>query len=413
MASQYFARTEQGFETGPVSSDRILEMVRSGALGENGHVRSEPGSAWIRVGSIPKLKAAIPAPAVVMDDFGMDSAVDLGEAKEAIENSSSSHSASKPRSPGRPDPSSERPRAKVAKTMALEREEADLNQEIQEPMAAAWFDKLLDVVRNLMTASKFEGLAQGLTLKGHIALMLGAAVALVYSVVNAVKMDSLSGFAIALAVPVGVLAGQYVAAKFINAGRAVLSQTPGSYRSKDVFSVISLCYILLAAAALAVSIWGFIQVEQLAALAIGVAVSLALVITSTCFLYPSVLGLSAGGSGRAGAEGISLIGAVLRSFVAMSPILYGTFTICGGGLVSYSLVRLVMAGWTSPEGFYYHAAILSGMGVLAIGCAIPLVAYFLFVLLFLQLDALSAVFEIAENTTPPKSTTQPGIEVDN
>lgn len=359
MSSQYFTRTEQGFETGPVSTDRILEMVRSGELGENGHVRSGPESDWIRVGSIPEFKAAIPAPAVVM-----------------------------------------------------ERKDADLNQDIQEPMAAAWFDKLLDVVRNLMTASKFEGIAQVLTLKGHVALMVGAAVALVYLVVEAVKSDSLSMFLFALAVPVGVIAGQYVAAKFINVGRGVLSLTPGSYRRKDVFSVISLCYILSAAAALAVSITWFIKTEQLGYLASGVAVSLALVITSTCFLYPSVLGLSVGGSGRAGAEGISIIGAVLRSFVAMSPILYGTFTICGGGMVAYSLLRLVMAGWNSREGFNYHAGILSGMGVLAIGCAIPLVAYFLFVLLFLQLDAISAVFEIAKNTTPPKSTTQPGTEVD-
>lgn len=186
-----------------------------------------------------------------------------------------------------------------------------------------------------------------------------------------------------------------MACKFINAGRSAISKTPGIFRNQAVFDVISLVYILLALAIIGVSIWGFIQLEELYVLATGFALATAIAVTSTCFLYPEVIGLKFSESGRAGEEAIGLLGGILRSFVAMSPILYGAFAVSGGALSLYSLIRLMSAGWFSPEGFYYHASLNSSIGVLALGCLIPPIV-FCFVLGILSLDVSSAVLKLLE-----------------
>lgn len=294
-----------------------------------------------------------------------------------------------------------------ANVVAAHHKAVELNGELPEPWAARLFGKFLEHARIVMSATKFENIARTLTKSGHVNVVIGALVILIYSIVNAVKLNNLSLFFIALAIPVAVLVGQYVACKFINAGRSAISKTPGIFRNQAVFDVISLVYILLALAIIGVSIWGFIQLEELYVLATGFALATAIAVTSTCFLYPEVIGLKFSESGRAGEEAIGLLGGILRSFVAMSPILYGAFAVSGGALSLYSLIRLMSAGWFSPEGFYYHASLNSSIGVLALGCLIPLLSYFCFVLGILSLDVSSAVFEIARDTKESRPTKSP------
>lgn len=357
---------------------QIRKMAEVGSIDPDDMVQRAGTTTWTKAGNIPGLVF-----------------VDAGFAKEFADG---------------PKPAAALKNAvqgTFAKVIAAHHKPVELNQELAEPWASRLFGKFLELARIVMSATKFENIARTLTTGGHLAVVAGALVILIYLIVNAVKLNNLSLFFIALVLPVAVLVGQYVASKFINAGRSAISKTPGIFRNQAVFDVIALVYILIALALIGSSIWGFIQFEQLYVLATGFALAIAIVITSACFLYPAVIGLELRGSGRAGEEAIGLIGGILRSFVAMSPIVYGAFAVSGGILSAYSLLRLMMVGWTSPEGLYYHASLSSSIGVIALGCAIPFIAYFTFILGILSLDVASAVFEIARDTKEIRPTKSP------
>jgi len=102
-------------------------------------------------------------------------------------------------------------------------------------------DGLLNLARKGLGPRFFEQSVRWLAWLGQVALLAGAALGLLLSVIVAIKTDSFRVFLLGLAWVCAVLALQYTAAKFLPAGDQLLKATPTRLASRSFLD----CYALL------------------------------------------------------------------------------------------------------------------------------------------------------------------------
>jgi hypothetical protein len=252
------------------------------------------------------------------------------------------------------------------------------------------FDMLLEVVRAQFSASFVESTARLFASVGKIGLLAAMGLSVLFAVVVSVKVTPFdSSFLINGAISLLILAVlQYLGVRFCEAGNALNRATNESIGSTVIFDGLAM-FLMAAGAAgfLATLFIGFMGLYWL--ILAGLALFVILIYLAFIAIHPEVVQIKLVAEMRPGAEALGLISFIPKAFVRLAPVVYGVGTLFGSAMLLYACVE-VLAGSADVAKF----VAMSGTNSLYCCGSFPMIAYLLFLTIYLFLDLCRAVLAL-------------------
>jgi hypothetical protein len=246
------------------------------------------------------------------------------------------------------------------------------------------------VVRSLQAAKKV----------GHFAVLVGGALTLAYAIFDAIKQNSFSVFAVGLGLVVALAVAQFAAVRFLNAADTIVSNTPSRVSSSAFLECAGLLILLLAATILLGGIAGAISARNVMPLIPALFFGLTLTCFGAIALHPQVVNVELG-AGSAGEEAIGLLSFFFKAGLKLVPLFF--LVLSAGGALALLVSFFGTSGGLAimadglANSFRLPVQIpngLSGSALVLVGCLIPILGYFLFLLEYLFVDVLRAVLSV-------------------
>jgi hypothetical protein len=259
---------------------------------------------------------------------------------------------------------------------------------------------LLDLVARLLNPTLVE---RSLTLArrlGHLAVLTGGALTVLYAIFAAIKMNSFAMFATGIGIVVALAVAQFAAMRFLNAADTTIAATPSRISSHAFLECVGLLSLLGGLAVLLTGIGGAIAAQSLLPLLPAILFTLALTYFGAVALHPQIANVSIA-PGTAGEEAIGLLSFFFKATLKLVPLgfvllaLAGDLTVLtsffGNGQTLAGIAESVMALVPLPVRLESG---LVGSGVVLVACLLPIGAYFAFLLQYLVIDVVHAVLSV-------------------
>jgi hypothetical protein len=221
---------------------------------------------------------------------------------------------------------------------------------------------------------------------GHLAVLIGAALVVIFGIVGAAKTDSFRIFLISLAAVIGLLMAQYTAVKFIRAAAQLIRSTPTELATPAFPDCVVLISGVEGVVLIVTGIVTALQTEMLTWLWPFLIAGLALVALAWVSLNPAVANITVTAGTSAAGEAIAVLGYFAKIVLKLVPVLFGMVAVIG-------LIQLLLAPTVIHSQGIEMAGMQAGTAYLYIlaGALIPLVVYLLFLGVYLALDLANAV----------------------
>ena len=246
----------------------------------------------------------------------------------------------------------------------------------------------------------FVGTSLGLARRlGHYAVLVGAALTLLYGLFAAIKYQSFAIVGIAIVLTVAVAVAQFAASRFLDAADKVIDNTPGRVSSTAFFECAALLLLLLAVVMLVGGVSTTINLRSFVPLLPAVFGTVALTYLSALLLHPHTINVHVG-EGSAGEEAIGILTTFFKAYLKLVPLFFFLLAVLGGLTLLTSffgdgatagVAQVVMQWVPLPINAPYG---LVGASVLLVACLLPIFAYFMFLLQYLFLDVLRAILSV-------------------
>jgi len=225
---------------------------------------------------------------------------------------------------------------------------------------------------------------------GHLGLLLGICSVTLFWIVFAMRLDQLSLFFAALAIPIVGALLQYGTWMFTGVNIQVVKNTPTHASSFALYLFLALGLVFLAAGFIVVGAYSMIRDgTDLGRYAFGgaLALSLPLFAIAVALLSPGFVNLRIDNKCTAGADGLSLIGTTLKAGLACARLVFGT--LCGLGGLGASIGAL----WFCFDSTDVRPAawLSGGATLLFVGGIYQVVVYAITVLYFIIPDLIISV----------------------
>jgi hypothetical protein len=267
------------------------------------------------------------------------------------------------------------------------------NEPLREPLdkfliSVKYGDQFMAFYRRLFSLGRFERVEALLIQAGHIGLLAVAALGLLAGILIAIKTNTLSNLLFGLAWVPLVLVLQYVAAKFVLAGRVLLRTSPGGLSSRAFLDCIGMIGFLLGVVFFILGIFNGIHGESWAIFALGsgmlAVASFFLVLT----LNPGMLNIAIRDYSNAGEEALGILTFFMKVFLRLVPLAYGMGVMVAAILMVVNEVQIL-------KGNIGDFMEMGGSLFLTIYAALlPFVAYLVFILYYLGIDVLRAILSL-------------------
>ncbi|MCH8473951.1 MAG: hypothetical protein LAT55_01830 [Opitutales bacterium] len=261
--------------------------------------------------------------------------------------------------------------------------------------AVQLIDRLLGLLGKFLTVSLFHQLRDFSGKIAHWAVLVFAALAIISSLLAAVKMDSFALFAGGFGLLVAIIVLQYTSAKFLYAGTSLIRSTPTGLSSKAFTDCFALVFLLAALG----SLFGGIS-SAFAADGLGPVIALGGVVGFVGFgllcwlcLQPEITNTKIGKEVSSGEEAIGIVSFLIKGLLALVPFIFTA-------LVTLGSVALLLYSFLNPgaSNFREHAAAdaygLIGVQLGVGGLLLPFVSVLLFLLIYLIIDIVRSVLTI-------------------
>ncbi len=256
----------------------------------------------------------------------------------------------------------------------------------------------LGLATRVLTVSMLNGLLRSSKVLGHLMVLIGAVLTLVYGLVTAIKQEAFSLVLIAVVLVFALAVAQFVAQRFLDAADVVIDNTPSRVSSSAFFECVAMMWVLLAVA----MIVGGVVAMSATPLAFvpALVISLILLAMATVLLHPECVNTEARGAGSAGEEVIGIVSTFLKGGLKITPIIFFLFAAVGviaiaasffGGRSAQQMLAGLPMGMTMMS---LGGAGFGGAGILVMACILPMLFYFLFLLLYVNLDVLRAILAV-------------------
>lgn len=256
-------------------------------------------------------------------------------------------------------------------------------------------DALLEWTRASFSAEWFDIISRGAVKLGHIGLVAAGVVGLLFVIVYSVRTTDIAPVVGGFAFMLLLLVVQYTADKFINAGVTLINSSPSVLTSRAFLQCIAL---IAEISGLLFLIWRIGLAIKLKALApFWVGLGGAVLCDSIAFvaIHPSLANTSVSESAGAGEEAIGILSFLVKTFMRLVPIAFGTGVLVGTlTLFGTTLKMMVQSGHGLEAG--KNAAIASAE-IIVYAALLPLVAYVIFALFCLLVGLVRAVLSLNRN----------------
>ncbi len=251
-------------------------------------------------------------------------------------------------------------------------------------------DQILDRVNRLMTSQRYEAVECRGEKVGHYALLVAAALGLIYGVVGAFKWNQLTPALIGLVWIPCVGVAQFGAFKFSSTSRGLIKSSGSQLSSRSFLACLALWSLLLGIIALVGLTYSAIKLDSLSTFGLGLVAFAACELVVWLCLNPSLLNINILPASTAGEEAIGVLTFTMKALLRLVPIAFGLGVIVGDFQLLAAIVRL----FRDQE---YSIMDASPSAWLVLGsAALPLMGYVLFVLNYLVLDVIRAILAIPE-----------------
>ena len=235
---------------------------------------------------------------------------------------------------------------------------------------------------------------------GHYAVLAGAALVLIFTLILAIRTNSFTAFLIGLVFLVALAVAQYAAQRFLDSADRLIANTPGRLSSFAFLECVGLLAVLGAVVLLVFGVVTAIQAESVTPL---ISAALAAVFwgsVGAIALHPELASTEAG-KGSAAEEAIGILAFFCKAALKIVPLFFGILAVVGAVVVlvsifapnssfAYALSSAVafvpLPGMQGPG--------LVGAGAILLASLLPMVAYFLFLLACLPLEIWRSILSL-------------------
>ena len=257
------------------------------------------------------------------------------------------------------------------------------------------FDTLLDAFRPQFNANFIETANRVFRGCGSYGLLVAMLVVAAFTLIVAVKTDSLSSL-LSGVVLILVLAGlQYVAGKSCDAIEELNRSTGGNLSSTMLPDCVAVLSKVVGAAALLGSVVAAIQTSVYVAILFGLVVFVVCAYLAIIAMNPAALNITIGPAAHAGDEALGVLAFLLKSLLRMAPAAFGAGVIYGIVMMGYACYLAMFPG--SAAGMraagLLAAEITAGIARTSLiwSAALPFAAFLLFLLYYLSIDLCRAI----------------------
>jgi GYF domain 2 len=265
---------------------------------------------------------------------------------------------------------------------------------------ASFIGGLIAKARALLSIPRLTALFIASNAFGQILVLSGAALALIYGVVYAIKYNSFDIFLYGLASIFVLAVLQFVAKRLLDACASILKTSPTRVASVAVLECFGLLLLLAGLGALASGIITAIQLETLMPLLPALVAFTVLTASGGIALHPSLANVEEAPA-TAGEEAIGLFSFFAKSGLLLQPLLFGVYAAAGALVILLSIFGQDTAFAASLVAFAPFD-ISAGSGgplgviIIAASCLFPLVGYLSFLAYYLLIDVLRAILSIPQ-----------------
>ena len=251
--------------------------------------------------------------------------------------------------------------------------------------------KFIDKMRNVLSEKLFEFLKKWLLILGNCGFYVASVLALLIGVIAAIRLESFEAFITGLAYALGFFILQYVAVKFASAGDKLIENNKTGLSSAAFLDSMGLLFMIGGAIALLFNSYLAIKLGAFAPFLNGLGTFVVLELFALLALNPKSITLEIVPETSAGQEAIGMVTFFLKSFMKLVPIMFGV------GIVVTTVLMFIHSFGLFKEGMGMSFAWMRVMGdfqAIASIALLPLIAFIIFVFVFLAIDVIRAILSI-------------------
>ncbi|WP_437206318.1 GYF domain-containing protein [Planctomicrobium sp. SH664] len=265
------------------------------------------------------------------------------------------------------------------------------------------WDALLGAVREMFQADSLERFYVTFLKIGGISMTVVALIWAVFSVIVAIKLDSLESLLWGAIGVAGIATAKYVAVQLAMASDELIKSTPNTLSSVRFLSTVAARCLLVA---FSLSAIGFFYVSKFSAgilnwntiderwfiIAFAIQFPLSALFTAVSALQPGSLNISIQPGARAGYEGIAVRFFNLKLFARFAAFWFGTGAVLGVVAILWGLVQINRGETYIARGI---GAATFGAALACGAVAVPCLAYYLLTRLSINLEVKQAILAVA------------------
>ncbi len=251
--------------------------------------------------------------------------------------------------------------------------------------------KFIDTMRNVLSETLFEFLKKWLLILGNCGFYVASILALLIGIIAAIRMESFEAFITGLAYALGFFILQYVAVRFASAGDKLIENNKTSLSSAAFLDSMGLLFMIGGALALLFNSYLAIKLGSFSPFLNGLGAFVVLELFALLALNPRSITLDIVSETSAGQEAIGIITFFLKSFMKLVPIMFGV------GIVVSTVLMFIHSFGLFKDGMGMSFAWMRVMGdfqSIASIALLPLIAFIIFVFVFLAIDIVRAILSI-------------------
>lgn len=251
--------------------------------------------------------------------------------------------------------------------------------------------KFIDVMRNVLSEKLFEFLKKWLLILGNCGFYFASGLALLIGLIAAIRMESFEAFITGLAYSLGFFILQYVAVRFANAGDKLIENNKSALSSSAFLDSMGLLFMLGGVLIFLFNSYLAIKIGTFSPFLNGLAAFVVFELFALLALNPKTITLDVVPETSAGQEAIGIVTFFMKALMKLVPILFGI------GIIITTVLMFIHSFGLFKEGMGMSIAWIRVGGDFQsiVGIALlPLIAYILFVFVFLIIDFIRAILSI-------------------
>lgn len=254
-------------------------------------------------------------------------------------------------------------------------------------------DGLLNFARKLLSGSFLDKIDDYAIKFGNVGLIVAAIFLFLGSLITAVKSSDymstpLMGFLTLLV----LCLAQYVAVKFLGAGKTLIEKSPSRLSSNAFLECIALLGLLAAIGTFGSGLVMAIQMKTLAPFLAGLGASLVLLYLTGIALNGETVSVRVAGDASAGEEAIGIYAFLLKSILRLVPFAFGVGMI---GFALFIIYSVVLLPFKSDIAFSMASGAVAASAIPLTYLAImPFAIYIAVLVLYLTIDVIRATLVI-------------------